>query len=70
MENIKEEQNLSIEESLDKIEDIIRSLEDPDVPLKESLQLYTEGALLVASCKEAIGGIEKEIQILEEQGDA
>ncbi len=69
MENMKEQQNISIEESLDKIDDIIKALENPEVPLAESLKLYSEGAMLVSQCKEAISGIEKEIQVLEEQGE-
>ncbi len=61
--------NLSIEDSLEKIEEIIKSLENPEVPLAESLKLYTEGTGLIMQCKEAISGIEKEIQILSEQGE-
>lgn len=64
------EQERNLEESLKRIEEIIGEMEKPDITLGASLQLYKEGVLLTAQCREAITDVEKEIQILEEDSDA
>lgn len=59
------QQEFSLEDSLKRIEDIINTLEDAGVSLEDSLKLYKEGVKLTALCKDAITGVEKEIEILE-----
>lgn len=46
--------NISFEESLRKLEQIVRLMEKGDVPLDESLKLFREGAELVASCEKLL----------------
>ncbi len=55
----------NLEESLGRIEEIIRELEKQEISLADSLRLYKEGVELVALCQDAITGVEKEIEILE-----
>lgn len=59
------QQEFSLEDSLKRIENIISALEGSEVSLEDSLKLYKEGVELTALCKEAITGVEKEIEILE-----
>ena len=40
----------SFEENMQRLEQIVRSLERGDVPLEESLKLFQEGTALVESC--------------------
>ncbi len=40
----------SFEENMNRLEQIVRTLEKGDAPLEESLKLFQEGTQLVASC--------------------
>ena len=59
----------SLEESFEKIEKIITSLEDGKVTLEESFKLYNEGLKLVKSCNSQIDKVEKQIIILNQEGN-
>ena len=48
------------------MEDIIKKLESEQVSLKESIELYGQGAKLVSRCKEELTGIEKEMILIDE----
>lgn len=54
--------NLSFEESLRKLEQIVRIMEKGDVPLDESLKLFQEGAALVASCEKLLNDAKLQVQ--------
>ena len=43
-------QNKTFEESMARLEQIVRAMERGDVPLEESLKLFQEGTELVHSC--------------------
>ena len=55
---------LSFEEAMQKLEEIVNSLESGDFALEESLKLYEEGVKLVNLCNQKITGVEKSIKIL------
>ena len=42
--------NKTFEESMQRLEQIVRAMERGDVPLEESLKLFQEGTELVRSC--------------------
>ena len=44
------QQNKSFEQSMARLEQIVRAMEWGDVPLEESLKLFQEGTELVRSC--------------------
>ena len=44
------EKNKTFEESMTRLEQIVRAMERGDVPLEESLKLFQEGTELVRSC--------------------
>ena len=44
------QQNQDFETSMQRLEQIVRSMERGDVPLEESLKLFKEGTVLVRSC--------------------
>ena len=62
----EEKDKFRVEEAFEELEKIISQLEDDSVPLKESIQLYGEGAKLLSRCKEELTGIEKEMIIIGE----
>ena len=61
-----ERQNL--EEALDRLEQIARSLEGGDIELDQSLAMYEEGIRLVRLAEEAIRAAELRIERLEADG--
>ena len=54
-------QNKSFEANMQRLEQIVRSLERGDAPLEESLKLFQEGTALVASCGKLLD--EAELQV-------
>ena len=48
------QKNLTFEESMGRLEQIVRSLEQGNVPLEESLKLFQEGTELVRSCEKLL----------------
>ncbi|MBK9165178.1 MAG: exodeoxyribonuclease VII small subunit [Acidobacteria bacterium] len=61
----------TFEESLDQLEAIVRKLEDGDLPLEESLELFEKGVKLSRECKERLVRAERRIEVLmkESNGD-
>jgi len=52
----------SFEEGLEKIEEIISSLEDADVPLRQRIEKFKEGAELLKFCDKELKEAEMSIQ--------
>ncbi len=59
---------ISFEEAIKKLEEIVDSLENGDFPLEESLKLYEEGVKLVNICTTKINNVEKSVKILSNSG--
>ena len=49
------------EQSLARLEEIVRHLEKGDIPLSESLSLFVEGAGLLASCGKMLDEAEQKV---------
>ena len=47
-------ENMSFEESMQRLEQIVRAMERGEVPLEESLKLFQEGTQLVMSCEKML----------------
>ena len=62
-------QTLSFEQSLSRLEEIVRHLEKGDLPLNDSLALYEEGVLLSEKCRKSLEGIETQIKIIGESDE-
>ncbi len=60
----KNEKNLSFEESLVRLEEIVRMLESGSAPLDKSLELFEEGVSLVKMCNSKLDNVEQRIKIL------
>ena len=52
---------LSFEQSLVRLEEIVRHLEKGDLPLKDSLSLFEEGTALIASCSRQLDEAEQKV---------
>ena len=60
----EQKDNFNVDKALDRLEEINELLGKPDIELKTSLELYKEGALLAARCKEELEGIRRELDIV------
>ena len=55
---------MSFEEELERLEEIVNSLESGEFPLEKSLELFQEGVGLVKSCNAKLEGVENSVKIL------
>jgi len=56
--------NLTFEQSLEKLEDIVTRIEEGEVPLEESIDAYAEGITLLKQCRLILDQAEEKIQLL------
>ena len=68
MKKMAEKKTKTIEENMMRLSEINTQMNDPSIKLEESFKLYKEGIELVELCKKQLVDVEKEIEILEEQG--
>lgn len=63
--------NLSYEEALKELEQIIEELEEDNLSLKDSLEKFKRGVFLYNYCNEILRNVEGEIKVLieDENGD-
>ncbi len=54
----------SFEKSLEELETIVGKLENGDLPLEESLELFEKGIKLSRECRDRLTSAERKIQIL------
>jgi exodeoxyribonuclease VII small subunit len=57
------------EESLQRLEAIVKTLEEGELPLEETLRLFEEGQALLKSCGEQLGRVELRVQELLRRAD-
>lgn len=62
------EKTLSLEASLEQLEQVMEELGSPELTLEESFAKYKQGMDLLLQCNQAIDKVEKELMILEENG--
>ena len=60
---------MTFEEMLARLEEIVRALEKGDAPLDASLSLYTEGAELIRKCSAALDAAEQTVVRLRKGAD-
>lgn len=57
----------TLEKSMEQLQEILAKLEDEEIGLEASFQLYQEGMKLLKSCNAAVDKVEKKLIILEEE---
>lgn len=60
----------TLEMAFDELKEIIGQLEQEDVTLDQSFKLYNDGMKLLKYCNESLDKVEKDIIILNENGEA
>ena len=63
-------EEITIEETFDKLEEVLKQMEAKEISLEESFACYERGMKLVKACNDKLDKVEKQIIVLsEEQGD-
>lgn len=58
------ENKVSFEEGIQRLEQIVRTMEQGEISLEESLKLFNEGTALVQSCGKLLDEAELQIKII------
>lgn len=61
--------NLSFEQAMERLEEIVRVMEKGDAPLDASLQLFEEGTALIGLCTGLLDGAEQKVLRLKKGAD-
>ena len=70
MTDKKQERNsLSFEEAIERLEEILQSMEEEQLPLEQLLQRYEEGVKLLRFCQEQLKAAQDRIRVLMEEED-
>ena len=59
---------LKFEEALKKLESIVQQLENEELELENSLQIYEEGVRLSRWCNRKLEEVERKVEILSQNG--
>lgn len=62
------EKGKTLEEEFQELEQVLQAMEQ-EVTLEESFRLYHKGIDLLKACSDKIDRVEKQIQILDEEGE-
>ncbi|MDP4550189.1 exodeoxyribonuclease VII small subunit [Alkalihalobacillus macyae] len=70
MTRMEKNENVTFEEAMQKLEQIVGALEEGNVPLEKAISLFQEGMNLSNICHEKLQSIEGKMdQIVEENGE-
>ncbi len=61
---VEEKEIPSFEDGLKQLEEVVSQLEDGDLPLEKSLELFEKGMTLSASCRRQLQDAEAKVEIL------
>ncbi|WP_200411257.1 exodeoxyribonuclease VII small subunit [Virgibacillus salexigens] len=65
-----ENDELSFEEAMEKLEEIVGKLETGDAPIEKAIDYYQEGMKLSKLCNDKLTNVEEKMtKIMNEQGD-
>lgn len=65
----EKEKEISLEENLDKLDEIIERMESDELPLEEAFKAYSDGMRLLKICNDQIDRVEKQVLKLTEEGE-
>ena len=64
----EDQQQPSFEEGLERLEGIVQQLEDGELSLERSLELFEQGVQLSQKCREQLDAAETKVEILMKKG--
>ena len=63
-----ENKELSLEEYFGQLDTVVEGMEQDEVSLEKSFELYEKGIGLLKKCNDMIDKVEKKVQILDKEG--
>ena len=60
---------MTLEETFEKIDEVMKKLSDDELPLEESFDVYKEGMGLLDNCRKVIEDVEKKVAQLSENDE-
>ncbi|MBE6984017.1 MAG: exodeoxyribonuclease VII small subunit [Ruminococcaceae bacterium] len=63
------QESMNFEQSLQRLDEIVRRIERGDVPLQEALKLFEEGSALITSCNQLLDDAELKVVQLTKGAD-
>ncbi|MNI60321.1 Exodeoxyribonuclease 7 small subunit [compost metagenome] len=63
-----QEQEMSFEEAMKQLEDVVSQLEHGDVPLEKAIDLFQTGMKLSQLCGQKLSQVERKIEMIVEEG--
>ena len=66
---VKKEKEITFEENLKKLEDIVDQLESGEIDLEESVELYEKGMILKNNCEAKLKIVELQIKKIKFEND-
>ena len=67
--NPKPKDELTFEKGLEKLERIVKELEQGDLPLERALELFEEGMKISGNCRRQLEEAENKVEILLKKAD-
>lgn len=61
---------MELENKLNKIEEIVEKLENPDISMDEGVKLYEHGVNLAKECLTELNGVKGKINVIKKELDA
>ena len=62
-------ENITFEQAISRLEEIVKGLERGDAPLDASLTLFKEGTELISKCSKMLDGAEQTVVLLSKNTD-
>ena len=66
----QKQEDVSFEEAMDRLEEIVSSMEGERMPLEEMVTSYEEGARLLRTCRQRIDGARQRVELITANLDA
>lgn len=63
------QQDFTLEENFERLEETIERLEQEDIPLEDAFKAYTLGMQILKQCNDQIDRVEKQVLKLGEMGE-
>nr|WP_294574444.1 exodeoxyribonuclease VII small subunit [uncultured Anaerostipes sp.] len=60
----------NVDQGFEQLDQILGKLENDDIKLSDAVKLYSEGVGVIKKCKDSLDQVEKELIILDEDGES
>lgn len=60
---------VTLEQSFERLDEILEVMENGNTSLDENFQMYKEGMKLIQNCNQQLDKVEKQIVIINDQGE-